>query len=399
MFIEDIIDSLVGMGSIYPPRSNTFLSMYELRMLASFSNQLDKGSSLSEKQATVTENILSKYVGQLSVYFQRDMKDSITSPKYKLGKRSTNSVLKTIKLISDVNGVKKIAVSFPYDEKLIIKIKELKSTARSNINWNMDIRSWVFELHEEYVSWLYKNLKEENFNFDKEILEWIEDIQKIEENIDQYVSIVVFDNGKFKINNAHASVPQPSGSDLLEILFEAKKYGVTTWDENIDQALEDPMFNSFTREFLKNQEKISTAAQTEILGNQIPFSHLSDIIKYNGTVMIVIPGGNEFNSLKTVHTELKNLGYTDQEMSVLFRTEGFQESGANYYIKENYLNNPISEKIKIYFVSQKFPKPLIKNNVKIGTVINLGTPNVHHSLRNFIKNHHNVLLYIFKKEK
>jgi preprotein translocase subunit SecD len=114
---------------------------------------------------------------------------------------------------------------------------------------------------------------------------------------------------------------------------------------------------------------------------------------------MIIPSGDEYSYLKKIYLSLKNMGYDEDQMCVLFRVDKEKGKITNDFIKEHSLNNPISEKIKIFFVSVKMPKPLIKNQIEIGTVFNMGAVNAHHTLRNFVNNHHNVLTYKMSVEK
>jgi hypothetical protein len=335
-----------------------------------------------------------------------DLTDSITNPKYRLGKRFS-SQQRTVKLVTLTNGSKKIAVSFPFDQNLVDKIREIKDTTSSSnemptgrsVIWNADNRNWAFNLYEGHLSQLYKILKEHNFEFDKELLDWIEEIEEIEKNIQNYIPMVTFEEGIYKYVNAHKDIPHTVSTQLLEVLFEAKKYGIETWDENIDIAIKHESVNRFTRVILTSQKNISLADLTEVSRESFSFYDFSDVIKYNGKVLMIIPSGDEYSYLKKIYLSLKNMGYDEDQMCVLFRVDKEKGKITNDFIKEHSLNNPISEKIKIFLVSVKMPKPLIKNQIEIGTVFNMGAVNAHHTLRNFVNNHHNVLTYKMSVEK
>ena len=82
-------------------------------------------------------------------------------------------------------------------------------------------------------------------------------------------------------------------------------------------------------------------------------------------------------------------------MAVLFRLAAAQDQlNCNKFIHDNSLNNPISDKTTLIFVSGKIPKPLIETNKKFDLVINFGTSSAHYTLQNFLKNHHNVVTMI-----
>lgn len=406
MYIEDILFQLFGPFRVSNLDHKSIFSMNEHNLLKSFTSQIHRGHALTEKQAKIIENILPKYISILNSHFVTDLTDSITNPKYRLGKRFS-SQQRTVKLVTLTNGSKKIAVSFPFDQNLVDKIREIKDTTSSSnemptgrsVTWNADNRNWAFNLYEGHLSQLYKILKEHNFEFDKELLDWIEEIEEIEKNIQNYIPMVTFEEGIYKYVNAHKDIPHPVSTQLLEVLFEAKKYGIETWDENIDIAIKHESVNRFTRVILTSQKNISLADLTEVSRESFSFYDFSDVIKYNGKVLMIIPSGDEYSYLKKIYLSLKNMGYDEDQMCVLFRVDKEKGKITNDFIKEHSLNNPISEKIKIFFVSVKMPKPLIKNQIEIGTVFNMGAVNAHHTLRNFVNNHHNVLTYKMSVEK
>jgi len=406
MYIEDILTDLFSFhyGKLQrsPP---TFFSHTDKSYLESFRGQILINQGLTEKQANLILRIFGRYQAAISNHIGVDITQDINNPQWRLGIRK-NLDSKQVKIIDLGKNFKKIAVSFPYDDQLVQEFKKLRHEMIPtmsiphirSLSWNQNERTWDFYLYEPYINWLINSLLPKNFIFDQEILDWAKEIEEIEKVAETYVPMVVFEDEKFIYKNVSHKIPQPDTDDFLEVLFMAKKYGIITWDESIQLALADTSFNKLTRSFLNFQDSISTSEGVQIDSNIIDFLDLSDIIKYNGTTLIVIPGGSELVNLKKSHSKLKEMGYTDDQMSALFRTDGETSKETNDYIKENNLNNSISEKIKIFFVSQRYPKPMIKNNVKIGTIINLGDANVHHTMRTFIKNHHNVLNYKFKKE-
>jgi hypothetical protein len=398
MYIEDIIGNLFG---IFGPPVD-FFNQNELKFLTSFNSQIMTGTSLTEKQSAVVENIFLKHEKSISAFFCRDLSQAIANPKYKLGKRVINET-KTIKVITNDDRSKTISINFPYNDELIKNIKSYKSSfvhgsEYKYITWNSNSKNWDFPFIEPHVSWIYQTFSNLNFMFDEEFISVAKEIEEIEKSVEKYVPMVIFENNKFQYVNTHKNIPQPTSTDLLEVLFDAKSYGINVWDESIGIALDDPTINNLTRTVLTTT---SVSKKSDILTftqDDHDFSDMADLFNYNNPVVFVIPGGSELKSLTAAHTELKNMGYSDDEMSVLFRLDSSTGKITNDYIKENNLNNAISEKIKIYFVSLKLPKPLIKNNVKIGTVVVFGNNSAHHTLRNFVSNHHNVLNYTLKKE-
>ena len=96
------------------------------------------------------------------------------------------------------------------------------------------------------------------------------------------------------------------------------------------------------------------------------------LVMYGGPVLVIIPGGSEFEHLFRWHRTASRWGIAEKDMSVMFRVPNNNGGTVNQYIKDNNLNNEIHADTKLVFVSTKLPKPLIKSGLRFNTVLNLG---------------------------
>jgi hypothetical protein len=408
MYIEEIIDKLVGVSSwITSFSAPTFMNSYDLKMIESFDQQINRSLALTEKQADMALRILKRYETQISSQLKTNVALFLTTPQFKFGKRVINQE-KTVKISKDLKRDHKvIRVSFPYDEKLVECIKEYKKisnaltmqqfapSANQSVEWDITERTWNFYLYEEHVDWLWQNLSNKNFVFDQDLQNFVSEIEQIKNSMGNYIPMVISEGENFKFVNTHQSIPQPTSNDLLEVLFFAKKYGIYCWDEKIDNALNNNSTSDFTKQVLRAN-----------LGKELPKNDvkitsddLLDTIKYSKHCLFVIPGGSEQQTLEHCFNFLKEAGYNNEDMTVLFRLDSSAGAICNEFVKNNHLNNPISEKIKIFFVSGKIPKPLIGSTITFDTIFNLGNNSVHYTVRNLIKNHHCVINYNTSYEK
>jgi DNA helicase HerA-like ATPase len=94
---------------------------------------------------------------------------------------------------------------------------------------------------------------------------------------------------------------------------------------------------------------------------------------------------------------LKSLDITADEMSVMFRLPKETGEKFNKFVKDEQLNNPITEKTRVVFISGKVPKTVIESNIKFNCVVNFSLHSVHYTIREFVKNHHNVIHILDKK--
>jgi hypothetical protein len=329
----------------------------------------------------------------------KDVIPFIDSPEYKLPTRIINQS-KTIVIKKIVGSNKKIiSINFPYNEIVVNNIKvykkllSQKSHTGNSINWNIDNKSWDFDLREEHVSWINSNIVNESFVVDESFVELVDQIEKVKNNIEGHVPMVIFEENKFRFVNVPSSVPQPSSLDVVDVLVEARKYGITIWSETIDAVLGKIDLNPFLLKFLTSPNLTSLPEDRE----KLTMTDITSIVECSLPCLVVIPGGSELKHLELCYKLFQKYGISTEEMTVLFRLEGETGKNTNSFIKENKLNNPISEKIKIVFISGKVPKPLVESKTNFSTILNFGISGVHYTLSNYLKNHHFVINYTLKE--
>jgi hypothetical protein len=113
--------------------------------------------------------------------------------------------------------------------------------------------------------------------------------------------------------------------------------------------------------------------------------------------MFVIPGGMEIEKLNASVDFLKSLGMLPEEMSVMFRLPKETGEKFNIFVRDEKLNNPISNQTKVVFISAKVPKTVIESKIKFNCIVNFSLHSVHYTIRDFVKNHHNVIHILDKK--
>jgi hypothetical protein len=404
MYIEDIIDDLVGMGSFLFTGQASFFSSKDMNFLCSINSQTNLGRGLTLKQSSFTERILKSYSVQISTFLNRPIQHFLDNPQYRLPIRTITQD-KTIKVIEGKLVKKEVSLMFPYDEAIITRIKEYKKThdketrlprtyGNDTVYWHPEERTWNFYAFEEHIDWIGENFENLGFLKDEEFKNYYAEIQGIKNNMEQYVPMVIFKDNQFSYINAHKNIPQPSSTDLVSVLFEAKKHGIYTWDENIDLALELVDVSPLTKKILRkiNESQYTIDNRTETLDDAF------EIIEQAKTCLITIPGGSELESLKFSYNFLMSHGYTSDQISVLFRLDGSAGKMCNEFVKEKKINNPISDKIKVFFISGKVPKPLMAEKVVFDVIINLGSNSAHYTQKNLIQTHNCVINYTIDRK-
>jgi hypothetical protein len=405
MFIEDLINRMAGDGQFMflPPIR---LNPYDEKVVYSLSNQCSRSIGFTEKQSVLAARLVKKYKNQLSTALGTDITSYTENPKFKLATRTVNNA-KFVKIKTDENNKKRLIINFPYDEKILALIKDFKKSLSEkwqlsgrtisyghSINWDQDNRQWELPLWEDSIDFVAANLQNNGFLIDDEVIQLIDELMLIKENFENYVPMLTFEDDAFKFKNAHKKIPQPTSADLIETLFFARQYGITTWDEKIEELLNSHSLNPVTRQILKAQ-----LGKGFVLDNEKYTLHdLNDVIQHNKLLLVIIPGGSELENLKFSYNSLSDMGIVKENMSVLFRLDGVPGKNFNDMVKMFKLNNPLDENTKVIFVSGKIPKTLIGFNRSIDTVINLGDNSAHYTQRNLVKNHHFVINYSMRKK-
>lgn len=399
MFIEDLIHRLTGSGSYLFVSPVVTIQVADQNILFSFSNQIDSGLALTQKQGFVAINLIKKYSRQLSVALNKDVSPFYLNPQFKYPIRVLNALPKTIRIVKKSANSYIIQLSFPYEESTVSLIKDYKKNISTNrlghtINWNIETKTWDLDLREEHVDWISNNLMNLGFIVDQEFIDFVDQIQDVKSNLENYIPMVRFSNNNFEYKNVSKNIPQPTSTDLVDVLVDARKYGISTWTEDIDVALTSLNLNPFLYRFLTTPTLTAIPSEKE----KLTISDIGSIIQWSLPCLIIIPGGTEFKHIEFCYPFLKKIGIADNEMSVMFRLDKDRGADFNDFVKNHKINNPISDQTKIVFISGKVPKPLVESKMNFSTIFNLGISGVHYTLSAYIKNHHFVINYTLKEE-
>lgn len=381
MYIEDILFLA----------TNIKMNPWDSTLVYSLQDQLSKGSGLTEKQATLAVRIIGRYINKLNVSANKDLTPYIANPTFKFNIRTLN-IVKHISVINHSTYNRSLKVEFSYNEQIINKIRAAKSNLNS-ANWDPESKAWIFSLDERSIIFLADLSNEFGFSGDDEFNDFASQARTIQSNLEDYIPNLVRDGDQYKFNNVSHRVPQPVSKDLIDVLFEARRAGVNTWEETIDEQLNQLEISSVVKDFLRtNPSEIFSLNTTD-------HSLLSagSIVKSLLPCLIVIPGGSELDKLTSSITFLNQIGINNSEMSVLFRLPKITGDDFNNFIRNNNINNPVTKDTKVVFISSKIPKTLLDPRKEFNCVINFNFYSIHYTIRDFLKWHHNVISVLEKK--
>jgi hypothetical protein len=379
MYIEELIHfSTVGAGQ---------LSFQDLEVMRSFHEQTIKGVGLTEKQRGLAIRILKNYEKNLDIFFNGPVSSFLENPKFNLPLRVIKYVRK-ISVIEHPDYGRSIKLEFPFDEEKIKQIRDKKSSFNTAI-WDQALTAWIFSLDENSIKFLIDFVGEEHYEFDQEFTNYLEQTYLALKNIENIIPILVLDDGVPKIVNSPENMPILESTDIVESVFEARKLGILTWDENIEECAEiknlpEPIKELLTSDY--DQMIVIDSQKTEI-------NVLSHIIKYLSPCLFIIPGGNELEKISKAYDFLKDMSIENFEISTMFRLPSETGENFNNFVKNNQLNGPITDQTKIVFVSTKMPKSVLKSKIRFGSIVNMGTHSAHHTVKEFMKNHENLVIF------
>jgi len=363
----------------------TKITGWDSNLIHSFSHQISQGKSLTQKQANIGIKILKKHAKTLSAVLSKDITPYLIAPIFRYPVRTVISV-KKISIDHHKDYGKIIKVEFPFDDTIISKIRSAKSQLNLAI-WDAEEKYWVFSIDAKNICFLAALGAEGNFEFCEEFANYIAQVEEIRKNVEKYVPMIVFENEKYKFINIPNFVPQPDSVILMESLFLARKSGIFTWSDEVEQQLQGADIDPLVRKFLKHDIKKHFILSLE----ENTVYCLKKLLKYLTPCIFFIPGGREFDVTEQVIDILRSMDVEDEEISVLFRLPSEHGKEFNDYVRENRLNSPLSTKTRAVLISQKIPKPVIESKIHFHCVVNFSNFQTHYSSRDFLNTQSNII--------
>lgn len=363
------------------------LNKWDLQAVHSLSYQVAQGTAFTEKQRSLSLRILKKQITNLSGVLSTDLSIFLSNPTFKFPVRVIPSS-RTMTVSSNETFGRVVKVAFPYDEKIIETIRQRKSQL-DTAAWNNDEKLWVFSLSERNIGFLSEMNKDNVFDIDDTLSMYMQQMMDINNQPEKYVPMLVIEDDCPKFINVPKSVPPCSSKDILPALFEARKRGIFTWDEQIEYFLNHGNISVFTKNFLSSDP--GKPLYLNCKNNDM--NNLADIVKYMNPCIFIVPAGDEMLKMSQAFDCLKNLGIKNTEMSVMFRMAKENGKEFNDFIKGNMLNSPITQDTKIVFISGKMRKAVAESKIKFHSAIHLGSVSAHYTIRNLLQNQENLVYF------
>jgi len=380
MYIEDLIIDL---------NSYVKVNSFDSSIVKSFSTQIFSGRGFTEKQSLLAVKILKKYCNNLEIATKKTIAPELMNPQFRFTIRKTPSFQhRRVSITSDPQWGKIIKVEFPYSEEKVGEIRKNRENL-GHAMWDGDVKAWNFCLSETNLKFVQELTSKESFDYDDEFKDYLDQVDKIVKNMESHVPMLILEGNTVVFKNVSDYLPKIDGTNILASVFAARKSGIYTWDEKINDILQEADLHPLIKNFLNNDY----TGIFEIDSTKESIDCLKDIVQYMNPCLFVIPGGSELEKTKMIYNFLIELGYTGEEMSVMFRLPSAEGKNFNDFVKNCGLNNAITNNTKFIFVSTKMPKPVLKSKMKFNSVVSLGRSNVHYTIKDFFKNRENLIYY------
>jgi hypothetical protein len=379
MYIEDLIVDLVSGVNVAP-----FFSYGDRSILTSFANSIEQTIPLTEKQANLALRILGSHRSAIGEKYN-SVDRLIDNPVWRYSFRKLPNAKKCV---IDNNF---ILIIFPYNDTIVSRF----SNRNQRVNvihrgvWNSEKKCWQYPITEKNIIWLMSILKDQNFEFCEKFIKLHEKIENVISELDQHIPTLSHDGERYILLNTSAIIPQPDTNCPQAALFHAKRHGITTWNDDISESVS--RINQYTMSIVTER---SCWIDSGIVSIDDAFH---DIVDYGGPIVIIVPGGSEYNLIKQWTKFAVSRGIQTTQISTMFRLPG-KNSKFNQYVKDAGLNNPVNDSTRIIFINTQVPKPLIKSGIKINTVIHLGYyDSMHYTMKVMLETVPNLVYYSMKK--
>jgi len=386
--------SIENMVHAMATQASSELKPYDYVFIQSVSQQISYNQyGMTEKQASLCLKILKKNLNWLNQFYQRDVIGFIEKPTYLFPLRTIPSQHK-ISYMPDKDIYERIKLQFPYNEEIVTYIKSQRNKVYNYV-WDATEKCWYLSL--DYVSLGICHMlhKKYNFEYDVEFQNYFDQMTEIYQNLEKYVPLLDKIDGSYQLRNGSPKIPEILGDNLLESIFQARRYGITSWSDSVETDLVDQSVDALTLNFLRHTEKKEFLINLEETNQK----NLENLLKYLLPCVFFIPAGSELSKTTHAVNMLKNIGVENKDISVLFRLPNDTNSNFNIFVRENGLNTPLTGNTQAVFISQKIPKTFFPSARRFRTAVMYNKYHAHYATRDFLKNFPNIIEITDKNSK
>jgi hypothetical protein len=362
------------------------VSSKDKAVLFSLVSQLSRNLNFTENQANLILRILKDNHKIFETVENFD--NLINNPIFK----NVFRIIDKSRTISsfNINNRKVISIKFPFDRKTL---QYINSICNARVDYHKETKSYITDLTNRNLIKILSNddLPSYGFTISNELKELHQKILEIENNEDNYLPLIDYDDG-YVLKNCHRSLEtyffSNKTENFLSNVLLARSLGLKKGKNIVDKLLSKEVDPRISKIFLKDSNKLYLSNRD--YDNSVIASIIRTVDQW--PVLIIITDDEEIDkTLENWHSCLENFEIKNHEISVLFRSNN--NKSINEYISLQKLNNLVDEKTKVVFIKHKIPKILYKINFLPKIIISSSTFYAHFTTQKLINSHPLVLFH------
>lgn len=355
-----LVNTIEDCLALLSKKSVTFLNITiednDAIIMRSITNQVVKGTALTDRQYSVIKEKLLTYKSQFEhhnvVGFSAAL-DNLRLPLRIIDRTKYITVVDTPDYMEHMflGEPKVIKVRFLFSKSLIKILHSIKST---NHYFHETLsHDYFFTYHESHIFDLVSKFCNKGFAIDEELITMYDDILAIKATPEKYVGTINSD-GLHNLHPAALTLAEDElgkFSQVTKLLYidRKKKYGIDVIPDSISTQIIDKIAYRENIEYLSNPSNETLPDMLTALQalNRFP-------------ILVVFDKQYAEDNIRQMLEHFNGI-IPSEEQSVLFRLDG--DDSFNQLIKNNNLNNWVDKNTKVVYISStKLPKLLLKTD-------------------------------------
>lgn len=368
--IEDCLEIITGLV-----RTNSFckfdIDADDKTIVNSIARQVFKGKALTDRQFALMQTKLAVYESQFVDNNYNNFQQAISKLRMPLRQIDRS---KYVKIVShaEMLGPKSvyesfksnwqwIKIRFPFSKKDILKIDVVATKNRKNYYHEKGSHEHYFKFNESTVFDVCEIFVKKDFEIDKKILEYYEQILEIKHEPGKHIAGLW--NNEIK-NISSAGLEFIDKTERLHLLDRKRQYGLNYITCDKDATLANHIAHRSKAEICIDPKEHTLDSIVESL-----------LVLERFPILCLLDKDEEYDQLVTLHTAFRNV-VENKKQSVLYRKENTRQKDKNFntYIHDKKLNNWVDKSTKIVYISKsKLPKLLLTVDWKPQCVLALSS--------------------------
>ncbi len=257
--VEDYLEIIAGYKDfngqakqyLFMPDPSINLARYDVSVVGKMAETTATGHPLSDGQGPLACKIIIKYKKQLAQHGV-DIAPIETNPSFR---RSLRKIDREEKVWVEGNY---LYMKFPYNAERITQLRGWVNEGQGHVEFNRDLRLWVFNLTEANVNWAYTFAETQKFQIDSSVQILMDKILEAEKN--NFEIKLTKENNTYTIINAEKNLIEYVDThvgfdDGIALVDASVNLCYTVDDSLLDQLVTDSSIKKF---FQVKEIKIGT---------------------------------------------------------------------------------------------------------------------------------------------